>query len=253
MKQRIKKFLKRYPAIYALVKMIYYTLGSSILGRFLTWHERQWETRALSAAEGYWNNRNNPNKHLLVERIAALSPIHSILEVGCNSGPNLYLLAKKFPQAQIVGIDINSKAVQYGNAQFAQEGIPNVQLLVGKADELGQFQDKSFDVVFTRAVLIHIGPDKIKNIVEEMIRVSRRALILMEGQCFEPQDEDPNGMGIYCSGIWKAWRMWRRDYVALLKQYVPAEQIRVIRIPEEVWTVEESWEPWSVAVIEVLM
>lgn len=253
MKQRLKKFLGRYPVIYALVERIYYTLGSSLLGKFLTRHERQWEMRALSAAEGYWNNRNLPSKHFLAEKIAAFAPINSILEVGCNSGPNLYLLAKRFPQAQIVGIDINSKAVQYGNAQFAQEGIPNVKLSLGKADELGQFQDKSFDVVFTRAVLIHIGPDKINNVIKEMIRITRRALILVEGHCFEPQDKDPHGHGVYCSGVWKAWRMWKRDYVALLEHFVPVEQVRVSRVPEEVWTVAGARESWAVAVIEVLM
>lgn len=47
--------------------------------------------------------------------------------------------------------------------------------------------------------------------------------------------------------------MWKRDYVALLKHFVPAEQVRVSRVPEEVWTVKEARESWAVAVIEVLM
>ncbi len=56
--------------------------------------------------------------------------------------------------AQIRGIDINPMAIQRGNEWLAQEGISNVRLSVGKADELEEFPDKSFDVVFTDAVLI---------------------------------------------------------------------------------------------------
>lgn len=37
---------------------------------------------------------------------------------------------------------------------FAQEGISSIRLPVGKADELDQFTDKRFDIVFTDAVLM---------------------------------------------------------------------------------------------------
>ena len=144
--------------------------------------------------------------------------------------PNLCLLAKKLPDAEIRGIDINTIAVQKGNEWLAQEGISNVKLLAGKADELDQFQDKSFDVVFTDAVLIYIGPDKIKEIMKEAIRIARRALILVEWHCFESQ-KDPHGLGVFYLGCWK------RDYVALLKQFVSEEQIHVTKTPEDVWPV----------------
>ena len=75
----------------------------------------------------------------------------SVLEIGSNCGPNLYILARRFPDAELKGIDINSDAVQKGNEWFSDEHISNVKLMVGKADDLQQFQDKSFDVVFTDA------------------------------------------------------------------------------------------------------
>lgn len=206
--------------------------------------EIEWAARPPSSAEGYWSNREHPSKKFLVERIAVFSPISSILEVGCNSGPSLYLLAKRFPLAEIMGIDINTAAVEYGNAQFASEGISNVKLLAGKADELGQFPDKSFDIIFTNSLLMYIGPDKIKQVVKEMIRLSRRALILVEWHCFESQQKDPCGMGIYRHGT------WMRDYVALLKQFVQEENIRVTKIPDEVWP-DKGWQRFG-AVIEVV-
>ena len=136
-------------------------------------------------------------------------------------------------------------AVQKGNEWLAQEGISNVKLLESKADELRQFQDKSFDVVFTDAVLIYIGPDKIKEVMEELIRITRKALILMERHGFEPDHKDPYGLGVYHSGCWK------RDYVALLKQFVSEEQIHVTKITEEVWP-DKNWKEVG-AVIEIII
>lgn len=75
-----------------------------------------------------------------------------------------------------------------------QEGISNVKLLEGKADTLGEFQDKSFDIVFTNALLIYIGPDEIREVVKEMIRITRKALILMELHSFKPQRKDLYGL-----------------------------------------------------------
>ena len=136
-------------------------------------------------------------------------------------------------------------AIQKGDEWLAQEGISNVKLSVGKADELGQFQDGSFDIVFTDAVLVVIGPDKIKEVIKEIIRIARRALIMVEWHCFEPQLRDPYGLGVYTYGFWK------RDYVALLKQFVREYQIRVTKIPESVWPVA-GWKELG-AIIEVVM
>jgi ubiquinone/menaquinone biosynthesis C-methylase UbiE len=74
-------------------------------------------------------------------------------------------------------------AVQKGNEWFRQEGISNVKLEVGRAQKLAQFADKSFDVVFTDAVLIYISPDEIEQVVKEILRIGR-AVVLCEWQLF---------------------------------------------------------------------
>lgn len=252
MKRELKSVFKRWPRFYNFLKKGYsvvrsvqrYLLGTNV-------DEKYWATRHLRKgddwgnqdgdwARGYWDSRNHTHRSFLIERISELSP-SSILEIGCNCGPNLYILAKKFPDAEIRGIDINSMAVQKGNEWFTQEGISNVKLLVGKADDLRQFQDKSFDVVFTDAVLIYIGPDKIKKVVEEMLRVARKALIFLEWHCFNSKS---NSLGVYVGH-------WMRDYVALLKEFVPGNKIRVIKMPEDIWA-DQNWQKWG-GVIEVIM
>ena len=175
-----------------------------------------------------------------MERIFKFSP-SSVLEVGCNCGPNLYILAKRFPDAEIRGIDINPMAVQKGNEWLAQEGISNVKLSVGRADDLRQFEDKSFDVVFTDAVLIYIGPDKIRKVVEEMLRVTRKVLIFLEWHSF---DSKCNPLGVYVGH-------WMRDYTALLKEFVSENNIKVTKMPKDLWP-DKNWQKWG-GVIEVVL
>jgi ubiquinone/menaquinone biosynthesis C-methylase UbiE len=151
------------------------------------------------------------------------------------------MLAKRFPDAEIRGIDINSMAVQKGNEWFTQEDISNVKLFVGKADDLRQFRDKSFDVVFTDAVLIYIGPDKIKKVIEEMLRVTRKALIFLEWHCF---DSKCNTLGVYVGH-------WMRNYVALLKEFVPEDRIKVTKMPKDLWS-DPNWQRWG-GVVEVVL
>ena len=254
---KIGSFLKCWPVLHHFAEQVYYTLNyrrlkEGLLGTRV--REKEWATKHLRGGldwgessrddwvKSYWNSQDHPHRAFLIERISKFSP-NSILEIGCNCGPNSRLLAKRFPDAKIRGIDINPAAVQKGNEWLAQEGITNVKLLEGKADELGRFQDRSFDVVFTDAVLMYVGPDKIKEVMKGMIRIARHALILVERHS-EDEKKDPYGLGIY-HGCWK------RDYVALLKQYVQEEQIHVIKITEDIWP-EENWKKIG-AVIEIII
>jgi ubiquinone/menaquinone biosynthesis C-methylase UbiE len=232
-RQRITNCLQRWPALYRFISRIYWSLDYVRLKEHLSGtkaREKWWENRA--SVKAYWDNRNLDNKNYFTEKISAFRP-ESILEIGCASGPNLYPLAKKYPEAKIVGIDINPEAVDYGNAQLSGEGITNVKLLVGKADELEVFPDRSFDIVFTNACLIYIGPDKIDNVIKGMLRVARKSLVLLECYCFR-EGRDINGTGYYDGGI------WMRDYTALIGQYVRPEKINVSRLPEELWPTR----PW---------
>lgn len=251
MKRELKSAFKRWPRFYELLKKTRssvsrvqrYLLGTKVDERY--WAVRHlrkgddWGNQEGDWARGYWDSRNHAHRSFLIERICRLSP-SSFLEIGCNSGPNLYILAKRFPDAEIRGIDINSRAVQKGNEWFTQEGISNVKLLVGKADDLRQFQDKSFDVVFTDAVLIYIGPDKIKKVMQEMLRVTSKALIFLEWHCFDSK----------CSPLGDYIGHWVRDYAALLKEFVPENKIKITKMPEEMWP-DKNWQNAG-AVIEVV-
>jgi ubiquinone/menaquinone biosynthesis C-methylase UbiE len=260
MREGLKRLLKKFPRLYSFVEKIYSFgalkfryLQERFLGTRLA--EREWATRHLRRGSdwndtkhagdndewirGYWDSRDHSHRQFLLEHITKFSPVSSILEIGCNCGPNLYLLARKFPNVEIVGIDINPAAIQKGNEWFTQEGIRNVKLLVGKADELEQFEDKRFDIVFTDAVLIYIGPDKIKEVIKGVLRIARKALILFEYHSFGCA-ADPRGVYV---------GHWMRDYAALLKEFVPQEIIHIAKMPEELWA-DKYWQKYG-GVVEV--
>ena len=252
MKSKIKSFFRRWPKFYNFLKrgsITFNGIQRRLIGTKL--EEKYWATRHLRKGDdwekegddwvrGYWDSRDHSHRGFLMERIFKFSP-SSVLEVGCNCGPNLYILAKRFPDAEIRGIDINPMAVQKGNEWFAQEGISNVKLSVGRADDLRQFRDKSFDVVFTDAVLIYIGPDKIRKVVEEMLRVTRKVLIFLEWHSF---DSKCNPLGVYVGH-------WMRDYTALLKEFVSENNIKVTKMPKDLWP-DKNWQKWG-GVIEVVL
>lgn len=181
-----------------------------------------WHSKGHDWIEGYWESISHPHRQLLVEAVAKFKP-KSILEIGCACGPNLYLLAKRFPEATIWGIDINRQAIDYGQERFYKAGMKNVWLCVGRADSL-LFAENTFDVVFTDATLIYIGPDKIQDVMGRMLNIAKKGLVLVErhrhlGGCDS----------VYRDGL------WQRDYVKLLHALSPTVGVSVSKIPNGIW------------------
>jgi SAM-dependent methyltransferase len=241
-------------------------IESQNMRRRKTLTDEDWRARHLYDGEdwieGYWKSYNHPHRSFLVEEMSKFSPINNVLEIGCASGPNLYAIAKRFPEAQLRGIDINPLAVQRGNEWFREECIANVKLEVGEAQELEHFEDREFDIVLTDAVLIYITPDEIEQVIKEMLRISR-ILMLNEWHVFNKR----------LAFLWNAYcyfRLgprtvsylfrpkaslglnvghWARDYVGLFQEFVPKEKVHIIRLPKGLWD-DKGWQTWG-ALIEV--
>lgn len=199
--------------------------------------EREWSSK--SADQAYWDSRQAPHRNLLVKTITKYAP-SSVLEVGCNTGPNLFRLSEALHEARLVGIDISEAAVEKGKANFEQMGITNVELHVGKADDLSRFPDKNFDVVFADAVLIYIGKDKIDAVANEMVRLARKAIILVE---YHDPSSDGQGTFIYEKGYWK------RDYTGLFSEREGVTDLKITKLSKELWD-DAYWIKYG-AIVEV--
>lgn len=167
--------------IKAFARHIQERLERGALGTRL--QEWVWRTRHLyrkNWAQGYLGTVNHPHRSQLVEAVAAMGDIGSVLEVGCASGANLVCLRERLPGAQLVGVDINSQAIKVARRHFEAMGDKNVRLLVGRADSLMAIPDASVDVVVTDAVLMFIAPDRIRAVLAELGRVARKGIVLNE-------------------------------------------------------------------------
>src|SRR5258708_15166846 len=127
----------------------------------------------------YWANEteyeldtNHPHRQLILDELKKLEPLAGVLEIGCNIGQNLSLIAALYPETQLAGVDINARAI----AQ-AQQRLPKAILKVANATYL-PFSDKEFDVCIIDAVWMYI--EDINQAILEAIRVSRRAIILID-------------------------------------------------------------------------
>jgi len=244
---KLKLFFRRYspPFFYSFARHCYWKIRQLtviMLGTKI--EERRWANRSFEEIQKGFTNLNHPHRQLLLKKIGALYPISSILEIGCGYGPNLYLIAKQFPKIELVGIDINPLSIREGNKLLTKDRISNVKLMYGKADELHQFRNKNFDILFTDALLMFIGPDKIKKVMGEMFRITRRALILVEWHC-KSQNKDPYGLGVYYLDCWK------RNYIDLLKEFTLKDRIRLTKIPNKLWP-EKNWQELGY-LIEVIL
>ena len=89
-----------------------------------------------------------------------------ILEVGCNRGYQLNVLQEQ-GFTNLWGIDINKNALI-----LAREN-KNLNIVEGSAFDL-PFKDNFFDLVFTSGLLIHISPDDMPSVMNELYRVTKR-------------------------------------------------------------------------------
>lgn len=203
--------------------------------------ELYWEFRHIfdkKWTENYISEEsiNQPQRKFLIEKISNYYPFNSVLEIGCASGPNLYLLAKKFSEVKFYGIDISKKAIKIGKEYSKEGGIKNIFLSTNKAENLKQFSNKSIDIIFTSAILIYIGPDKISDVIKEILRVASRAIIINEWHSNSPKS--------FYNGH------WIHNYKLLLTKFVSEEKIKFTKLPPELWS--GSWSKYGY-IIEVVL
>lgn len=125
------------------------------------------------------------------------------LEVGCNQGHNLEALSVLFGWGHCqIGIDVNQHALNIAKAK-------DLEVYLGDGVTL-PFKDESFDLVFTKGVLIHIAPDNLHDMMREIYRVSKQYILFIE--YFDEEGTPINYRG-HDDLLWK--RDFLKDYLTL--------------------------------------
>lgn len=139
---------------------------------------RQWWARR-DFSEAYWGFCKAPQFKAFADYFAPYVG-KSVMEFGCAVGNNLYLLAKRFPQIEFTGLDINEKAIIVGTRNYKQEKINNVTLACADDRDLPLIPNNQYEVVFTKECLCHIPSKDLPKVIGELYRIARKKLIMFE-------------------------------------------------------------------------
>jgi pseudaminic acid biosynthesis-associated methylase len=125
--------------------------------------------------------------------------VSSIKELGCNVGLNLKALHHLRPEYELSGVEINQSAVAEANAL----GVASVTC--GTITE--PLKDNKSDLTFTAGVLIHISPDRLPVVYENLISLSSRYVLVSE--YYNPTPTTVNYRG-------HTERLFKRDFAGEL-------------------------------------
>jgi len=117
--------------------------------------------------------------HLVLDHLAGWDGVGKVLDIGCGNGSLTIQIAKKYPQAEIIGIDYWGTAWEYSqgvckrNAEI--EGVAGrVAFQRASASSL-PFDDGAFDVVVSNNVFHEVRNVRDKReLVKEALRVLRK-------------------------------------------------------------------------------
>jgi 2-polyprenyl-3-methyl-5-hydroxy-6-metoxy-1,4-benzoquinol methylase len=83
-----------------------------------------------------------------------------ILDFGCGGGASTVILAKLFPEAEVIGVELMEDKLQMGRARAAHHGLKNVQFLVSPDGSHLPRDLGAFDFAYLFAVYEHLLPDE---------------------------------------------------------------------------------------------
>lgn len=158
----------------------------------------------------YGRSRDEINK----EWLAQIPKNSRILEVGTNIANQLRAL-ESIGYENLYGIEIQQSVVEEVRRSYPQFGV-----LQSPGQDI-PFKDNFFDMVFTNNVLIHVSPESINDVMDEIYRVSKRWIWGFE--YYAPEFTEINYHG-HENLLWKA------DYAALFQQRFP--DLKLVRSQE---------------------
>lgn len=113
------------------------------------------------------------NLHFFSKALRGIAPIKSCIEFGANVGMNLLALQNLFPKLDLSAIEINSVAAGELKKMIGEEKVMNCSI------SEAQF-DSNYDLTLIKGVLIHINPDQLTEIYNQLYKASSRYILIAE-------------------------------------------------------------------------
>lgn len=139
-----------------------------------------WEIRALTHLKEIESNNERWAGHDQLTYLKnTLTDISckgdKILDFGCGPGITLSYLISEFTDCQFYGTDISRRQLTQ-----ARQLLQNAVKIIDQLDLQLPFSDRYFDICYTTSVFDHISYPEIICYAQELARVSKRYLFLME-------------------------------------------------------------------------
>lgn len=205
----------------------YFRYGNKKLFRYRNNKEglaELWSTKHIKNenwTKHYFDSWQRPYRYELVKRLKGYQ-FNNLIDLGCNTGPNLKALKEAGIIGELSGIDINEEAIAYGKKQFEQSGY-DIHLEARSLYDIDI--TKKFDVVIATAVLQHIPPDAINQVLNSIFKIVKKRMILIDLHTFRPLAEDIKKHNK------KYWDRWARDWWETLATYIPKEKVTISELP----------------------
>ena len=106
------------------------------------------------------------------------SALNSIFEVGANVGMNIKALQALYPGAKLSAIEINQEASRQLIKMIGESNVTCGSILDFKGN-------KTFELVFTKGVLIHLSPEHLALAYQQMADLSSKYVLI--GEYYNPK------------------------------------------------------------------
>jgi len=142
--------------------------------------DRQDNTYVIDSESGAEMARLTDQDRLFTEAMGTLLPHDSalstasrVLDVACGPGGWASEVAFKYPEIDVVGVDISRTMIQYANAQAKVQSLENLHFSVMDVLQPLDFPDSSFDVVNARFMISFMHKETWPIVIQELVRVLR--------------------------------------------------------------------------------
>ena len=127
--------------------------------------------------------------------------VETILELGCNRGLNLAALEYLDPSTYKTGIDINAKSLLELSNMFDDLKLDQPYV---HCTPIANYESlNTYDLVFTKGVLIHINPNQLDAVYQKMYDLSTKYILIAEYYNPTPVEVEYHGMH---------GKLWKRDF-----------------------------------------
>ena len=141
--------------------------------------------------------------------IEELNP-KSILECGCGGCYNIKNLRTILPEAEVHGFDVSEEQLSFG-MWFCDIGWDGLSIM----DITKDYPDRTYELVFTNAVIMHLSTDNAIKALKNMKRMTSKYILLQENP------EHHGGVDEWMrmiKGVYPNWTIKTNEEIILLQK-----------------------------------